>query len=674
MAFTYPSARRSDQIDDYHGTPVADPYRWTEDPDAPETKEFVRAQNDVTFPYLASLPEVVSLRERIAALWDTPRTSAPVLCNGVTVWTHNDGIAEQPSIYRSREGSEPEVLIDPNTMSDDGAVAISVWSLSPDGRLLGYTVSEAGSDRQIARVRDTATGEDLPDELHHLRFTGIAWYREGFFYSRFPDLPEGDVGLFENETVYYHRLGTPQDEDVLIFANPERPDLGYWAEVTHDEAFLMLTEFDGTSRQTGLLVLPLDEPDAQFVRIVDTGVAMHEFLLHDDGNLIVLTDLDAPNGRVVGIPLDSPEDRIELIPEGSMPVEIAMAAANRLLLVSLDEASHRIRVFGIDGTPDGEFALPAAGTVTEIHGRPQEPTVFVSFQSFLHPPGALRWEDGVTSVFAGAEPRLDPDRVIVERRHATSTDGAAVGMFCVRLAETPLPAPTELYGYGGFTATSTPMYDPARLAWLEAGGVVVVANIRGGTEQGETWHEQGMLGNKQQVFDDFIACAEQLIAEGVTTTPQLGIRGRSNGGLLTAATLVQRPDLFGAVVTQVPVADMFRYQLFTAGRFWTVEYGDAINDPEAFRWLSAYSPLHNVGDASTYPPTLIMTAESDDRVVPMHSLKFAAALQYAAGGSSGNPLLVRVETRAGHGLGKPTSKLIEETADTFGFLLHHLTN
>ncbi|MCJ7724904.1 MAG: prolyl oligopeptidase family serine peptidase, partial [Acidimicrobiia bacterium] len=456
------------------------------------------------------------------------------------------------------------------------------------------------------------------------------------------------------------------------FANPDSPALGYIPEVSSDDAYLLLTEFDGTSRENGLLFKPLADPDAPFTRIVHPRIATNEFLAHRDGRFLVLTDLDAPNGRVVAIPIDSVDERIEVIPEGDMPVELAAAAADRLILVTLDEASHRLRLFLPDGTPDGEIELPGLGSVAEMGGSLDDPVVFVGFQSFLHPPTALRWEAGETTTFAGAPPRLDPADVLIERHHAIATDGAEVGMFLIKMKDAPLPAPTELYGYGGFGINMTPTYDPARLAWLEAGGVVVVTNLRGGTEAGEQWHRQGMLGNKQQVFDDLFSCAEYLLERGVATRESLGLRGRSNGGLLAAAALVQRPDLFGAVVPQVPVTDMYRYQLFTAGRYWTVEYGDAVEDPAAFGWLSGYSPLHNVGDAATYPPTLVMTAESDDRVVPMHSLKFIATLQHAAGGSSDNPLLVRVDTRAGHGLGKPVSKLIEETADTFGFLLHHL--
>ncbi|MBU1226229.1 MAG: prolyl oligopeptidase family serine peptidase [Actinobacteria bacterium] len=672
MPFTYPTPRRSDQVDDLHGTPVADPYRWMEDPDDPETRAFVEDSNAVTMPYLRSLPEVAALRERIAGLWDTPRSGAPSSKGGVTVWQHNDGVRDQPVFYVSRDGSEPEVLLDPNRFSDDGAVAVMVWSLSPDGAHLAYTVSEAGSDRQVARIRDTRSGANLTDELRHLRFTNIAWWGSGFFYSRFPDLPDGDVGLYENMAVHYHPIGGLQADDPLVFANPDQPALGYVPEVSHDDAYLVLTEFDGTSSENGLLFKPLDDPAGSFTRIVHPGVATHQFMAHHQGRFLVLTDLDAPNRRVVAIPTDAVDERIEVIPEGEMPVELATAAAGRIILVTLDEASHRVGLFHLDSTSVGEIRLPGLGSVTELNGSLADPMLFVGFQSFLHPPTALRWEAGETTTFAATPPRLDPDLVTIERHHAVSGDGARVGMFVIRMTDTPLPAPTELYGYGGFAINMTPTYDPARLAWLEAGGVIVVANLRGGAELGEQWHQQGMLGSKQQVFDDLFACAEHTLAAGIATPKTLGLRGRSNGGLLAAAALVQRPDLFGAVVPQVPVTDMYRYQRFTAGRYWTVEYGDAVEDAAAFEWLSRYSPLHNVGDAATYPPTLVMTAASDDRVVPMHSLKFVATLQHAAGGASEQPLLVRVETRAGHGLGKPVSKLIDETADTFGFLLHHL--
>jgi prolyl oligopeptidase len=672
MAFTYPPARRADVVDDYHGTPVADPYRWLEDPESEETKAFVQAQNEITLPYLAGLPERQTLRDRMEALWDVPRTGAPIVRNGIAVWAHNDGLQDQPVFYIRRAGREDQPLLDPNTLSEDGAVAVIGISLSDDGHLLAYSAAEAGSDWQVIRIRDTETGHDHPDELRHVKFTGVSWHGDGFFYSRFPAQDPSSTEPSRDQAVYFHRLGDPQDGDTLVFANPDDPDLNYEATVSDDGLFLILGEWDGTSHKNGLLYRSTDDLGGEWTRLASPGRALFGFLAHQDGAFLLHTDLDAPNGRLVRMPLDHPEFIEDVVGERHEAIELAAAAAGRLITATLNEASHRLRTFDLDGTPTGSIELPGDGTVDELTGRLQDDTLYIGFQSFLHPPTALRWDGSSVAVFAGAEPPLDPSTVVVERRHVVSTDGAEVGMFMIRLADTVLPAPVELYGYGGYNINLTPLFHPGRLAFLEAGGVVAVANLRGGSELGETWHEQGMLGNKQQTFDDFICCAQSLISDGVGAPGTIGIRGGSNGGLLTAAVMIQRPDLFGAVVSQVPVADMLRYQHFTAGRYWTVEYGDADQDPEAFEWLLAYSPYHNVAAGVTYPPLLITTAESDDRVVPMHSLKFAAAVQHASGGVSGHPLLVRVETRAGHGMGKPTSKLIDEAADIFAFLLHHL--
>ncbi len=671
--FRYPAARRDQIVDDYHGTPVPDPYRWLEDPQSDETRAFVAAENEITLPYLASLPEREPLAARMRETWDVPRTSAPVARNGVKVWSHNDGLADQPLLMVEDDSGERRVLIDPNTMSDDGAVAITQSSLSPDGALLAYNVAEAGSDWQVIRCVRTADGSNLDDEIRHVKFSEVTWHGDGFFYSRFPAVDPASTETVRNQTVWFHTLGTDQSEDRLVFENTEDPDPGYSAQLTPDERYLILIEWVGTSRANGVLYRPLDDDGAEWVRLVDPGVGQHIVLAHVDGAFVVHTDVDAPNGRIVRIPLDDTAGYTDVVGEGSNPIAAAGAAAGVLWILSLEDASHRIRLASLEGDDRGGIDLPEPGTIAEVTGRLQDPDIYVGFQSFLRPPSALRWSDGRTEVFAGAELPPIAGEIEIERDHATSTDGASVGMFVIRHCDTILPAPVELYGYGGFTIDLTPMFNPARLAFLESGGVVVSANLRGGSELGEHWHTQGMLGNKQQVFDDFAACAERVIERGIATPDTLAIRGGSNGGLLTAAVMLQRPELFAAVISQVPVADMLRYQLFTAGRYWTVEYGDAIEDPEAFEWLIAYSPYHRAADvdAATLPPLLITTAETDDRVVPMHSLKLAAALQQAAGGSSEQPLLVRVETRAGHGMGKPTSKLIEESADIFGFILHH---
>ncbi len=687
MAFTYPPVRRATDSDDYHGRLVADPYRWLEDPESDETRAFVAAQNAITEPYLEQLPGRRALRDRMSELWDSERTDPPSVRGGVAIWTHNDGLQDQSVYFIRRPGGEPEVFLDPNTLADDGAVAIVLSSLSPDGRHLAYTISEAGSDRQQLLIRSTETGEDLDDHLDHLRFTAVAWFGDGFFYTRWPETDPASTAPVRDPSIHYHRIGDDQADDVLVFRNPDDPDPGYSPSVSHDDRYLILTEYLGTSNQTGLLYLDLDRFDpahfrtdrfepspsaTTWTRLVDQGEALHSFLLHDGQGFLVHTDRDAPNGAIVRLGLHDPGHGEVVVAEGDSAIEGVAAVAGELLVLRLVEASHTIERYSADGRPLGAIELPGPGSVSALSGRFADPEVFIGYQSFIEPPTALRWQDGELTVFAATAAKIDPSSVVVERRSATSSDGRQVGMFVIRMADAELPGPVELYGYGGFSINMTPAYSPARLAFLEAGGIVVVANLRGGVELGESWHQQGMLGNKQQVFDDFMACAEQLVADGLTTAAQLGSRGGSNGGLLTAACMVQRPELFGAVVSQVPVTDMLRYQHFTAGRFWTVEYGDAA-DPEAFEWLMAYSPLHNVGEADGYPPLLITTAESDDRVVPMHSHKFAAEVQYAAGGQSEQPLLLRVETRAGHGLGKPTAKVIDESADIYAFLLHNLT-
>lgn len=692
MTFTYPPARRGDVVDLHHGREIADPYRWLEDLESDETAEFVAAQNAITAPYLAALPDRAGLIERMTELWDIPRTEPPRVrgegAERVMVWSHNDGLADQPTYWVQHGDDEPRVLLDPNTLSDDGAVAVVGSALSDDGSMLAYLIAEAGSDRQQLAVRRTDTGEDLDDRLDHLRFTSIVWLGDGFFYVRWPEAEPGSTAPVMDPSVHYHRIGTAQADDPLVFHNDDDPEPIYMAGLTEDLRYLVLAEVLGTDRRNGLLYLDLAEhgdmitsggavDPAGWVRLVDRGIAAHEVVLHvadgDDSRFIVQTDRDAPNGRIVSIDLASPEPEAwaTVVAESDQPLEWSAALAGELVVNHLVEASSRLTRYSTDGGELGPLALPGLGTVTGLAGRFAEPTFFLGYQSFVEPPTVLQITGGGSEVWAGSEPPIDPSDVVVERMHAASTDGAEVGMFVIRRADAALPGPVELYGYGGFTINLTPTYSPARLAFLEAGGIVVVANLRGGSEKGEPWHEQGALGNKQQVFDDLIACGEHLIAEGIATADTLGIRGGSNGGLLTAATMVQRPDLFGAVISQVPVIDMLRFQHFTAGRFWTVEYGDAA-DADAFEWLIEYSPLHNVEAGVEYPPLLIMTAESDDRVVPMHAHKFAAEVQHQAGGSSEQPLLERVETRAGHGMGKPTAKLIEESADIYAFLLEHL--
>ena len=668
--FNYPDVRRSDTQDLYHGIVVADPYQWLENPDAPETAEFIQVQNQLSLPYLEELPSRAGLVARMQKLWDTPRTYAPIRRGNVTVWAHNDGLQNQPVYYAQRGDASPTILLDPNDLSSDGTVAINLTSLSPDGRFFSYSVSDAGSDWQIIRFRDTESGEDLDDELRFVKFTSISWHDNGVFYSRFPEMDPHSVQTARDPFVCFHTFGTHQVDDPIVHHNRDDPDPGYDAQLTHDGRYLILTEHVGTSRHNGLLFKDLNSPGSDWVQLVEPLIGVHEFLVHHEDAFIVRTDVDAPNGRIVSIPLDPGQPSVEVVGEGDTAIEYARVGDGLLHVLRIAEGSHRLLRYTVEGALADEALLPGQGTVTAISGSYAEPDVFIEYQSFVQPPTSYQLAGSSVQRFNAETPGQAHEDIVVTRAYCTSSDGATVGMFVLRHKDTSGPAPTDLYGYGGFNINMTPVFNPARIAFLQEGGAVVVANLRGGAELGEEWHQQGTLSDKQQVFDDFIACAESLIEHGVTTRDQLSISGRSNGGLLTAATMMQRPDLFAAVVSHVPVTDMLRFQHFTAGRYWTVEYGDAENE-DAFGWLIEYSPLHNVDPTATYPPTLITTAEGDDRVVPMHSFKLVAELQHQAGGSSTNPLIMRVDTRAGHGMGKPTAKLIEEAADTYAFVLQH---
>jgi prolyl oligopeptidase len=504
--FTCPAARRTDVVDDYHGTLVADPYRWLEDPTSDETAVFVAGQNALTLPYLGGLPMRARLAERMTALWNTPKTYLPTRRSGVTVWAHNSGLTNQPVYYVERGDNEARFLLDPNTLSDDGTVAINVATLSPDGSTFSYAISDAGSDWQVIRFRDTETGDDLTDEIRHVKFTSIAWYEDGFFYARFPETDLHAVTTANNPSVCFHALGTSQDDDTTVFNNADDPNPGYDPTVTHDGRYLVLHDNVGTSRHNGLLYKDLLDPHAVIQRLVEPLQSVFEFLIHDDGAFVVRTDVDAPNGRIVAIPLTDPSNLVERVAETSAAIELAAASAGHLVTVRITDGSHRIDRYSLDGAPAEPIALPGLGSVSGVTGRYEDDYLFIGYQSFTEPPIALIADDSGTRRFVASdyEPAIAID---VTRTSATSSDRAAVGMFVLRAAGTTGPAPTDLYGYGGFSINMTPIFNPSRIAFLEAGGVVVVANLRGGVELGEAWHEAGRLGKKQQVFDDFIACA-----------------------------------------------------------------------------------------------------------------------------------------------------------------------
>jgi prolyl oligopeptidase len=674
----YPPTRRDDTVDNYHGTRVADPYRWLEAMDSPETLEWVDAQNEITFAHLGSIPARHEIRDRIEQLWNFPRKSVPIRRGDWYFYTYNDGLQSQPILYkRPVAGGEPRVVLDPNAMSADGTVAMMTMSYTHDGRLLAYTVAEAGSDWQTARVLDTVTGEHLPDELRHIKFTAMAWAPDetGFYYARFPDPDEfPDSPPSTNQRVHLHRLGEDQSLDELIYERPDAPDLGFQPVVTDDDELLVLHVWQGTDTRNRLYYRHTHSTE-EFITLLDDFDARYQLIGHVDGWLYVLTDRDAPLGKIAAIPLDRPsvENWHDVIAEGADALEFAAIAGGHIVTGALRNASHAVAVHTLAGDMVEEISLPALGAITEFAGKPGQSEFFLGFQSFVHPPTVLRYDldEHTLEPVVESEARVDPDQFITDQIWVESPDGTKFPMFITRRVDVDLDgsAPTILFGYGGFDISMTPAYAPDRLGFVEAGGIFALANLRGGGEYGRKWHEAGMFANKQNVFDDFIAAGEHLITAGYTSSEHLGIYGRSNGGLLVTACLQQRPDLFGAAVAMVPVTDMLRYHRFTAGRYWTAEWGSADDGSEQFEYLYAYSPLHNLEPAD-YPPILVTTGDSDDRVVPLHSYKFIAAVQAVAGDSG--PALLRVDRRAGHGLGKPIPKLIDEAADIYAFFLHHL--
>lgn len=673
------TARRDNVVENYHGTQVADPYRWLEDDHSPETVAWANAQRQRTEQFLAEIPARERLRARLTELWDYPRYSLPLKAGGNYAFTRNDGLQNQAVLY-VQEGlrGEPQVLLDPNTLSEDGTLALTNLALSKDGRFLVWGASTSGSDWQELRIRDVDSGEDLPEVLRWCKFSGIAWHLDGsgFFYDRLP--AEGTVAHEDQNhynRVYWHALGTDQAEDVLVYERPDWKELRFSAQVTDDGRYLVITAEIGTDPETRIYYRALGD-EGPFTTLLDEADARYELIDNEGDAFLLLTDLDAPRGRVVAIDLARPEREQwrDILPEGDEALDVVQAAGNYLLVVSLRDAQHHARLYSRAGELVREIELPAPGSIEGVWCEPGDLELFLTFTSFLYPTTPYRY-DLVTGELRALHPSalsFDLNDYETHQGFATSHDGTQVPVFVTHRKGLVLDGcnPTLLYAYGGFNVNIMPDFDTERLAWLEAGGVYAQAVLRGGSEYGEEWHRAGMLANKQNVFDDFIAAAEWLIEQGYTRSERLAINGRSNGGLLTAACLTQRPDLYGAVVCEVPVVDMLRYHKFTVGHYWTGEFGNAEANPEHFRFMYAYSPLHNVRAGVAYPPTLVTTADTDDRVVPGHARKFAATLQAAHAGDA--LILLRVETRAGHGMGKPTAKIIAERADVLAFLFNVL--
>ncbi len=688
QAISYPPTRKGDVVDDYHGTKVPDPYRWLEDVDSPETLAWVEAENRLTFGYLEQIPERSAIQRRLTALWDYPKYGAPFQKGGRYFFFKNSGLQNQAVLYTQDSlTAEPEVLLDPNTLSADGTVALSTLEVSEDGRLLVYGTSASGSDWQEFRVREIASRADRPDHLRWIKFSSAAWTHDGagFFYSRYPEPPAGGDALLavnRNQKVYYHRLGTDQAADPLVYERPDQPDWGFGAEVSADGRYLVLNVWLGTDRRNRIYYADLGDPahprlDAPppVVRLLDAFDAGYEFVGNDGPVFYFATDLEAPQKRVIAIDTRRPERTSwrELIPQGADVLEGVRLIHDTFVARYLHDAHSQLRLFALDGRARGEIALPALGSIVQVSGERRDTEMFYAFTSFLYPTTIFHHDfaTGRSSVFKAPEIAFDPSGYETAQVFYPSKDGTRVPMFLTykKGLRRDGANPTYLYGYGGFNVNMTPAFSIGVLVWLEMGGVYAQPSLRGGAEYGEEWHQAGMLAHKQNVFDDFLAAAEYLIAQRYTSPAKLAIGGGSNGGLLVGAALTQRPELFAGAVPAVGVMDMLRFHKFTIGWAWVTEYGSA-DSAAHFPFLYAYSPLHRLKPGTRYPATLVTTADHDDRVVPGHSFKFAAALQAAQAGPA--PVLIRIETKAGHGAGKPTAKIIEEQADRWAFLVRVL--
>jgi len=679
---TYPVAKKVDQVDDFFGTTVADPYRWLESSDTPDARAWIDAENKVTFDYLAQIPERSRIKARLTEIWDYERYGTPSRHGPWYIFAKNTGLQPQAVVYKTKSlDAAPEVLIDPNALSKDGTVALGETSFSDDGRYFAYSLAASGSDWIEWRVRDVATSQDLPDLVKWSKFSGAAWLKDGsgFFYSRY-DEPKGDQlqAVNKHQKVFFHTLGTTQDKDALVHERRDRPDWGFGADVTEDGRFLLVYQTEGTDNRNRIFVRDLEKPGAKIEPFLDAFDASYTVVGNDGDTFYVLTNKNAPRFRLVAIRRSTPAESAwkTLVPEapGTSVLQGVTMVNDRFVTLWMNDAHHAVRMFGLDGKPEAEVALPTLGAIGGLTGRRAHKEMFYSFGSFLYPTAVYRYDFTSRKVGVFKKPELAFDASAYETVQVfyDSKDGTRIPLFLTHKKGLRKDSanPTLLYGYGGFNIPMLPAFSPAAAGWLEMGGVYAVANLRGGGEYGQAWYDAGRLQNKQNVFDDFIAAAEYLIREKYTSTPKLAIYGGSNGGLLVGACMTQRPDLFGAVVPAVGVMDMLRFDKYTIGWAWRSDYGEPDKNKEDFVAVMKYSPLHTIKPGAKYPATFVTTADHDDRVVPLHSFKFTATLQAAQAGPA--PILIRIETKAGHGAGKPTDKIIEERADMYGFLLREL--
>lgn len=675
----YPGAKRGDHVDQYHGIKVFDPYRWMENIDSPATRVWVEAEAKLTSEYLAAIPGREQMARRLSEIWNFERWTAPEKHGARWFYLHNDGLQNQSVLFTGAEPPEPaRVLLDPNALAKDGTIALKETGFSDDGRLMAYGLSEAGSDWEVWRVRDIATGKDLPDEIHRAKFTKASWRKDssGFYYSGYSAVPEGESLKAPSQfhKVFFHTLGTPQSQDRQIYVRTDDADWYVSGQVTDDGRYLIITANHGTDVKNTLLVADLSASDSAVKPIIADPNANYTFIGNVGSTLYVQTDDDAPRFRVIAIDVARPERAHwrTIVPESKDTLDGTTLVGHQLIAQYLHDAHSVVRRYAPDGKEMGELKLPGLGTTSGFAGRIDDAVTYYSYTDYTTPASIYRLELKTGQAALWRAPHLNafkPSEYETTQVFYSSKDGTRIPMFVTARKGTALNGqnPTILYGYGGFNDSLLPQFSPAIAAWLELGGVYAVANLRGGGEYGRAWHEAGMKAHKQNVFDDFIAAAEYLSAQHWTSPQRLAILGVSNGGLLIGAVEEQRPELFAAAVAQVGVMDMLRFREFTVGKGWEADYGSVDNEDE-FRALLAYSPYHNVRRNVAYPPTLILTGDHDDRVFPAHSFKFAAAMQDAD--PHGNPILIRIDLRAGHGAGKPLSKRVDEVADSYSFVLN----
>lgn len=673
----YPETKRGDQVDNYFGTDVADPYRWLEDDLSDSTKDWVERQNKVTFDYLSKIPYRDAINKRLSELWNYEKYSAPFKEGNYTYFYKNDGLQNQSVLYRQKDGTDPEVFLDPNKFSTDGTTSLAGLSFTKDGSMCAYQISEGGSDWRKVIVLNAETKEQIGDTLYDVKFSGLSWYgNDGFFYSSYDKPKEGSQlsGKTQIHKLYYHKLGTTQGEDRLVFGGDKTPRRYIGGYVTEDQQFLVISAANATYGNE-LYLKDLSKPGSDIVPIVTGFEHEQDIVYSDNGTLFITTNDGAPNRKLVTVDASDPmpENWKELIPETEFPLSVS-TCGGKLFVQYLKDAVSQVHQYSLDGTKERTIELPGLGSAGGFGGKKEEKELYYSFTSYVYPATIFKYDIalGKSELYKKSGVKFNPDEYESKQVFYKSKDGTKVPMIITYKKGVELNGknPTLLYGYGGFNVSLSPYFSVSNLVFMEAGGVYAVANLRGGGEYGDKWHDAGTKMNKQNVFDDFIAAAEYLISEKYTSSDYLAIAGGSNGGLLVGACMTQRPDLYKVCFPAVGVMDMLRYHKFTAGAGWAYDYGTSEDNKEMFEYLYKYSPVHATKEGTCYPATMITTADHDDRVVPAHSFKFAAALQHAQ--SCDNPTLIRIATNAGHGAGKPTSMIIEEQADKWSFLLYNM--